>query len=362
MALESIKSVVDRGGRLILISHLGRPEGTGHEPALSLKPCADRLGELLGKPVAFAEDCIGDAASSAAAALTDGDVVLLENLRFHKAEKKGDAAFAAQLAQLADVYCNDAFGTAHRDDASMTAVPQAMAGKPRVAGFLLQKEIQYLSEAIGNPQRPFVAILGGAKVSDKIDAITNLLHKVDTILIGGAMTYTFLEAQGKSIGNSLVENGHVTDARKMLDTAGKNAAHLKLPLDHVCAKTLSSNAPTEVHDEIVPEGMLGLDIGPKTINDYSQIIESAKTVVWNGPMGAFETKPFDIGTRAIAESLTHATERNGATTIVGGGDSAAAIDEFGMADKVSHVSTGGGASLEMLEGKSFNSVAQLDDK
>ncbi len=361
MALDSIKSVTTRGGKLILMSHLGRPEGTGREPDYSLKPCAVRLAALLGQPVDFAEDCIGEPARSAASKLQPGGVLLLENLRFHKKEKKGDAAFAAELAQLADIYCNDAFGTAHREDASMAAVPRAMAGKPRVAGFLLEREIKFLSEAIANPQRPFVAILGGAKVSDKMGAIDNLLKKVDTILIGGAMAYTFLKAEGKEIGNSRVEADRVGDARKMLDAAGASKANLKLPHDHVCGQALASHTPTQVSPETVPAGWLGLDIGPKTSADYAGIVESAKTVVWNGPMGAFETKPFDAGTRAIAEALARAT-RKGAVTIVGGGDSAAAIEEFGLAKQVTHVSTGGGASLEMLEGKAFVSVGLLDEK
>ena len=363
-ALESIKSVLSRGGSLILASHLGRPEGKGYEEAFSLKPCADRLGELLGKPVAFAPDCVGDEVKKMAAALKEGDVLLLENVRFHKAEKKGNANHAAQMAELADIYCNDAFGTAHRDEATMVAVPTLMKakGKPAVVGFLMQKEIQYLSEAISSPKRPFVAILGGAKVSDKIVAITNLLEKVDSVLIGGAMAYTFMLAQGKGVGGSRGEKDKVKEAEQIIAAAGRSKANLILPVDHVCGKALTSNTETKVCGETIDEGWLGLDIGPRTVSLYAAEIAKANTVVWNGPMGAFETKPFHIGTQRIATELAEATRDHGATTIIGGGDSAAAVEQFGLADKVSHVSTGGGASLEMLEGKKFNSVELLDAK
>jgi len=362
-ALDSIKSVFSRGGRLILASHLGRPEGTGLEPEFSLAPCAKRLAELIGRPVAFAPDCIGETATSMAMALKDGDVLLLENVRFHKAEKKGDPAHAAQMAALADIYCNDAFGTAHRDEATMVAVPKAMkaAGKPAVAGFLLEKEIKYLSEAITKPKRPFVAILGGAKVSDKIVVIKALLEKVESILIGGAMAYTFMLAQGKGVGGSLVEKDRVNDAKEILDAAGKSKCDLVLPVDHVCGKALTSNTETTVATEEIAPGWLGLDIGPKTVSNFAAVIRKAQTVVWNGPMGAFETRPFHVGTQRIAQALVDAT-KNGATTIVGGGDSAAAIEQMGLANQVSHVSTGGGASLEMLEGNKFNSVELLDEK
>lgn len=364
MALDSITSVTDRGGRLILASHLGRPEGKGPEPALSLKPVADRLGELMGKPVAFASDCVGPSVKQIVDGLADGDVVVLENLRFHKAEKKGDLAFAAQLADLADIYCNDAFGTCHREDASMVAVPRAVGDKggAKVAGFLVQKEIQYLSEALANPAGPFVAILGGAKVSDKIGAITNLLDKVDTILIGGAMAYTFMMARKQPVGKSLVEPDRVQDALAILHRAGQSQAELLLPVDHVCAREMSSVAPTQVSEQTIPDGYMGLDIGPRTLVQYTGRIGDAKTIVWNGPMGIFETKPFDVGTKQIAQAIARATQEHGATSIIGGGDSAAAIEQFGLADRVSHVSTGGGASLEMLEGKQFVSVELLDDQ
>ncbi len=365
MALDTIRSVTDRGGRLILASHLGRPKGDGPEPPLSLKPAADRLAELLGKPVAFAKDCIGDDAKRAAESLKNGDTLVLENLRFHKAEKKGDPAFAQQLADLADVYCNNAFGTCHREDASMVAVPRAIAAKggAKVAGFLVQKEIQYLADAISHPKRPFVAILGGAKVSDKISAITNLLDKVDAILIGGAMAYTFMLAKGQAVGKSLVEPDRVPDAKAILDAAAaKSKADLLLPEDHVCAAEFKANAPTQPATDAIPEGTMGLDIGPKTIALYTERLLAAKTVVWNGPMGAFEIPPFDSGTRGVAQAIAKATQQNAAVSIIGGGDSAAAIEQFGLADKVSHVSTGGGASLEMLEGKKFASVELLDNQ
>ena len=361
MAMASIRSVVDRGGRLILISHLGRPKGQGVQEEFSLRPVGDRLGELLGKQVAFADDCVGAQATGAVDALGDGDVLLLENLRFHNQEKKGDADFAEQLAGLADVYCNDAFGTAHREDASMVAVPRAMAGKPRVTGFLLEKEIQYLSQAIAKPQRPFVAILGGAKVSDKIVAIRNLLEKVDTILIGGAMAYTLMLAAGKGVGNSLVEPDRVDEAGQILSAAEQSAAQLITPLDHVCGQALDSQTQTKVFYDQIEGDWLGLDIGPDTIGRYQREVEAAKTIVWNGPMGAFETPPFDAGTRAVAQAMAETTQRNGATSIIGGGDSAAAIEQFDLAEQVTHVSTGGGASLAMLEGKRFAGVELLDE-
>ncbi len=364
MAMESIRSVVERGGRLILMSHLGRPKGAGYEAEFSLKPVAERLGELLGKPVGFAPDCVGEQAKKMAMGLKDGGVLLLENLRFHKAEQKGDAAFAEQLASLGEVYCNDAFGTCHREDASMVAVPRAIGarGGAKVSGFLVEKEIRYLSEAIRNPKRPFMAILGGAKVSDKIGAIKNLMKQVDVILIGGAMAYTFMLAQRKPVGKSLVEPDRVKDALEILAEAGRSKAKLMLPVDTVCGLELSSSTKTLVAEGAIPDGYEGLDIGPRTQAEYAAQVGRAKTIVWNGPLGAFETKPFDVGTRAVAQAIARATRENGAISIIGGGDSAAAIEEFGLADQVSHVSTGGGASLEMLEGKSFASVELLDDK
>lgn len=359
-ALPTIKNIIDRGGRAILMSHLGRPEGKGFEAAFSLRPCAARLGELLGKPVAFpTEDCT--TAGDAVNAMKNGDVLLLENLRFYKAENKGDAAFAAKLAAYADAYVNDAFGTCHRDDASMVAVPSALPGKPRVVGFLVEKEIKYLSEAIAYPKKPFVVILGGAKVSDKLPAIENLLPKADHLLIGGAMAYTFIKALGHDVGDSRVEADLVPEAKKIIDQAARSKVELHLPTDHVCSTQFhETQGNIEVFVDNIKPGFMGLDIGPATQGHYAAIIRKAKTAVWNGPMGVFEWAPFKIGTKVVAQAMVEATKA-GANTIIGGGDSAAAIEHFGLADQVSHVSTGGGASLEMLEGKAFNSVAVLDE-
>lgn len=361
-ALATIKSITDRGGRAILMSHMGRPEGQGYEAEFSLKPCAAKLSELLGKPVAFpSNDCTDAAAAAAVANLKDGEVLLLENLRFHKAEKKGDAAFAAKLAAYGDVYVNDAFGTCHRPDASMVAVPKAMAGKPRVVGFLVEKEIRFLSEAVKNPKKPFVVILGGAKVSDKMGAIENLLPKADTVIIGGAMAYTFLKALGKKVGTSRTEDDRLADAKRTLDLAAKLHAELLLPVDHICSTQFAEKSgDIHVFDGDIKDGYMGLDIGPKTQTKYAMAIAKAKTIVWNGPMGVFEWMPFRVGTNQVAKAIAEATA-NGATSIVGGGDSAAAVEKFGLADKMSHVSTGGGASLEMLEGKPFESVELLDN-
>jgi phosphoglycerate kinase len=357
MALPSIKSVIDRGGRLILMSHLGRPGGQGFEEKYSLAPAAKRLGELLGKSVIMARDTVDEDATSKAAALADGDVLVLENLRFNSGEKKGCAEFAQKLASMADAYCNDAFGTCHRSDASMVAVPEAMAGKPRVVGHLVAKEIQYLSDAIGNPARPFVAILGGAKVSDKINVINNLLGICDAVLIGGAMAYTFSLAQGGKVGNSLVEKDKVDLAKELIEKGGDK---LHLPIDTHCGDDFNDIAGCNkkiVPAGEIPDGWEGLDIGPETAKQYAEIIKGAKTVVWNGPMGVFEKPPMDAGTKAVAEAVAESD----AISIIGGGDSAAAVDQLGFADKVSHVSTGGGASLAMLEGQSFAAVDLLDD-
>ncbi len=356
-ALPSIKSVLDRGGRVILMSHLGRPAGGGDpgDAIYSLKPAAVRLGELLGQDVAFASDTIGDDAKAKAAALTNGGVLVLENLRFNKGEQKGDAQFAGVLAGMADIYCNDAFGTCHRKDASMVAVPQAMVGNPKVVGFLVAREIQYLSDAIANPGRPFVAILGGAKVSDKIKVIDNLLGICDKILIGGAMAYTFSLAQGGSVGGSLVEPDKVDLAKELL---AKGGGKLMLPVDTHCGDAFSGDCNKQVVAAgKIPDGFEGLDIGPETAKLYAAAVKDAKTVVWNGPMGVFEMPPFDAGTKAVAEAIAASS----ATSIIGGGDSAAAIQQLGFADKVSHVSTGGGASLAMLEGQKFAAVELLDE-
>lgn len=358
MALDSIKSVLDRGGKLILMSHLGRPEGKDPtaDAKYSLRPTAVRLGELLGQEVAFAADTVGPEATAKVAELAAGGVLVLENLRFNKGEKKGDAEFAGKLASFADIYCNDAFGTCHRTDASMVAVPEAMGGKPKVVGFLVGREIQYLADAIGNPQRPFVAILGGAKVSDKINVINNLLGVCDKVLIGGAMAYTFALAKGGKIGKSLVEPEKIELARQLIVEGGDK---LMLPVDTHCGDDFNANC----NKQVVPAGEIpdefeGLDIGPETAKLYAETVKSAKTVVWNGPMGVFEMPPFDEGTKAVAQAIADSE----AISIIGGGDSAAAIQQLGFADQVSHVSTGGGASLAMLEGQKFAAVELLDEQ
>ncbi|MEI6658633.1 MAG: phosphoglycerate kinase [Planctomycetota bacterium] len=361
MALPTIKSIIDRGGRAVLMSHLGRPAGKGFEAEFSLAPVAKRLGELLGRPVALASDTGGPDAHAKAKALPAGGVLVLENVRFNKGEKKGDdAAYVNGLAGLADAYVNDAFGTCHRTEASMHAVPVAMKalGKPAVVGFLVDKEIQYLADAIAKPKRPFVAILGGKKVSDKIAVITNLLSICDHVLIGGAMAYTFSLAQGGKTGKSLVEPDKVELAKSLIATG---VGKLVLPVDTHCADDFSAAANKQVVKAgTIPDGFEGLDIGPETARTYADIIRSAGTVVWNGPMGVFEMPPFDAGTKAVADAVAEATAK-GAVTIIGGGDSAAAVEQLGYADKVSHVSTGGGASLEMLEGKAFDTVSVLDE-
>jgi len=360
-ALESIRSVVDRGGKLVLMSHLGRPKGEV-KPEFSLRPVAEHLGKLLDRPIAFAEDCIGPVVDAAVTALKPGDVLLLENLRFHAAEKLIDKAkknpdkkptaeqraaidaFAAALASHADLYCNNAFGTCHRLHASMYDVPQRLGPGRRVCGHLVQKELTFLGSALAEPARPFVAILGGAKVSDKIGVIESLLPKVDKILIGGAMSYTFFAAQGIEVGGSLCERDRLELAAALLKKAGDR---LVLPTDSRCASDLVEDTETTVLTGDIPPELKGFDIGPATIKAFSETIVGAKTIVWNGPMGVFETPPFDKGTLAVALALSEATQQ-GATTIIGGGDSAAAVEAAGLADQMTHISTGGGARLEFL--------------
>ena len=354
MALPSIKSVVDRGGRLILMSHLGRPKGEASEK-YSLAPAAKRLGEILGSPVHFAKDTVGPDASAKIEGLADGEVVVLENLRFDAREKSGDEAFSSQLAEFADVYCNNAFGTCHREHASMFGVPTAMGGKPKVVGSLVEKEIKYLSGVISSPERPFVAILGGAKVSDKIKVINNLLGVCDKILIGGAMAYTFALAQGGKVGDSLVEPEKVDLAKELIAKGGDK---LVLPVDTHCGDAFSPDCNKQVVKAgEIADGFEGLDIGPESAKLFAGIIADAKTIVWNGPMGVFEMSPFDEGTKAVAQAIADGSS----TSIIGGGDSAAAVAQLGFEDDVTHVSTGGGASLSMLEGNTFAAVDVLDE-
>lgn len=354
MALPSIQSVIQRGGKLVLMSHLGRPKGKP-QPEFTLAPTAQRLGELLGQPVAFASDTVGPDAEGKVQELKDGQVLVLENVRFNAGESSGCPEYAGKLAAWADIYCNDAFGTCHRTDASMVAVPEAMHGKPRVVGFLVAKEIQYLSDTISSPARPFIAILGGAKVSDKINVISNLLGICDHVLIGGAMAYTFSLAQGGKVGSSLVEVDKVELAKELI---AKGGSKLVLPMDTHCGDSFSGDCMKRIVPAgAIPDGWEGLDIGPKTAQHYSQLLAGAKTVVWNGPMGVFEMPPFDEGTKAVARAIAESD----AVSIIGGGDSAAAIEQLGFADRVTHVSTGGGASLSMLEGQKFAAVELLDN-
>ncbi len=372
-ALPTVKNVLDRGGSLILMSHLGRPEGKRDE-AYTLKPVAERLSQLLGRPVIFANDCVGPDANSKADALKPGDVLLLENLRFYKEETIKDKAakedvqlreakdnFARQLGAMADIYVDDAFGTAHRDNASMYTVPMVMEGKPRVTGFLVEKELRFLGDTIRNPDRPFVAILGGAKVSDKLGVIENLISKVNRIIIGGAMAYTFLKTRGKAIGDSRVEDDFLDKAQELLDHAADANCEVLLPPDHAVVRKLEPGAEHRIAVGDIDPGWQAVDIGPMAAREFAAKIVDARTIVWNGPMGVFEIPPFDQGTKAIAQAVAQATEK-GAKSVIGGGDSASAIQQLGLEDKISHISTGGGASLEFLEGKKFKAIEILDDK
>lgn len=358
-ALPTIQKIINDGGAIIACSHLGRPNGA-HDPKLSLRPVAARLQELLGQPVTFAEDCIGPEAANLVGRMQPGEVLLLENLRFHSEEEKNDPAFAEKLASLADIYVNDAFGSAHRAHASTEGVTKFF--HQAVAGILMEKELNFLHGAIAEPKRPFAAILGGAKISGKIDVVQALLEKVDLLIIGGGMAFTFAKAMGYEIGDSLLEEDRVTMAGEIMAQAKSSNTKLIFPCDAIIAADISADARTSVVpiDEI-PVGMKGLDIGPESIKLFADALADAQTVVWNGPMGVFEYAPFAEGTFAIARILADLTDK-GATTIVGGGDSAAAVARAGLDDKLSHISTGGGASLEFLEGKTLPGVAALTDQ
>lgn len=359
-AIPTIQSILDRGGSCVLMSHLGRPSGNGFESAFSLAPAAVRLSELLDRPVNLpSDDCLDDASRAAVASIGSGEVILLENLRFHAAEKKGDVDFAARLAVYGDVYCQDAFGAAHRADASMVAVPQAMEGRPRTAGRLLEAELKYLSGAIDSPERPFVAVLGGAKISDKLATIRHLAGRVDTLVVGGAMAFTLLRAMGHDTGRSLVEASMIEEARAIIDAVDATPTTLLLPVDFVCAAAPAAGVETTVSGPDIESGLMGLDIGPASINSFSAAVRAARTVVWNGPMGLFEIPPFDQGTLAITNAMIEATIA-GATSVVGGGDTAAAVNDLGLGAGFTHVSTGGGASLRMLEGGPMPGVDTLD--
>ncbi len=378
-ALTSINYVLDNGGSLVLMSHLGRPAEKGYEADFSLKPVAEYLAKVLGKPVAFAADCAN--ADKEVAAMKAGDILMLENTRFYAEEqgktkkkdgmteeeyqaKKADLKakqlkLAEKLASYGDVYCNDAFGTAHRAHASTAVITKFL--KPAVAGFLMEKEIAYLGSAVEKPVRPFVAILGGAKVSDKLAVVKNLLNKVDTLIIGGGMAYTFLKAQGHDVGNSLCEVDQLDYAKEMLETAKAKNVSFLLPVDNVAADKFDAEANTQVVGNDIPTGWMALDIGPKTVELYNAAIRKAKTVVWNGPMGCFEMPKFANGTFGVCEAVAE-VKANGGISIIGGGDSVAAVNKSGLADKMSHISTGGGASLEYLEGKELPGVVALTDK
>jgi len=351
-SLPTVRSIVERGGIAICMSHLGRPKGV--DEALRLRPVAERLGELLGRPVTMLPGSTGAAVQAAVAALKPGSVALLENLRFDPREQKGDPAFIAQLAALGELYVDDAFGTAHRPDASVAGVPLALGKECCAAGFLLAKELEAFARVLDRPERPLLAILGGAKVSDKLGVVRNLLPRVNGILVGGAMSYSFLRAQGLAVGRSRVEEGQLEECRAVLDEAQTRGVALELPSDHVCAPAFESDE-ARVCEGSIPDGLMGLDIGPKTIARYARSIAAARTLVWNGPMGVFERPAYAAGTRAVAQAVADCQ----GYTVVGGGDSAAALAAFGLQDRVGHLSTGGGASLELLEGRALPGIEAL---
>lgn len=357
-SLPTINKIINDGGKAIMMSHLGRPKGE-KDLKFSLKPAADRLGVLLDKEVRFVDDCIGESVKKNVDTMKQGDLLLLENVRFHKGETKNDEEFAKELASLGDVYINDAFGSAHRAHASTEGVTKFI--DTCAAGYLMEKELDYLGSALVNPERPYCAILGGAKISGKIDVINNLMDKVDTLIVGGGMAFTFLKAQGKEIGNSLLEEEKLDLAKDILQKVENSNANFLLPVDVIVAEEFKNDSAFEtVSVDNIPVDKMGLDIGPETIKLFDKELLNSKTIVWNGPMGVFEMENFAKGTFSIAKTLAQATE-NGAVTVIGGGDSAAAISKAGLVSKVSHVSTGGGASLEFLEGKTLPGVAALDD-
>jgi phosphoglycerate kinase len=355
-ALPTIRYIVDAGAAAIVMSHLGRPKGDPKKDApFKLNRVADRLAQLLGRPVRKVDQVVGPEAQKATQALKPGEVLLLENLRFNPGEQAGDQAFAEQLSQLADAYVNDAFGTCHRQDASMVAVPRAMKSKPRVVGLLVARELEILDRLLHAPERPFVAILGGAKVSDKIGFIKSLLAKVDRVLIGGAMTYTFMCARGQTVGNSLVEADKLEIARDLLNLGRQK---ITLPVDHIVVERLDAPQTARVVKGDLPDGWIGVDIGPETVEQYCATIRAARTVIWNGPLGKYEDEPYSRGTRAIAYALV----QRGTVSVVGGGETAEAVELFGLADQMTHVSTGGGAFLEYIEGTPFPALDQIDDR
>lgn len=357
-SLPTLQYLIREGAAVIACSHLGRPKGEWN-PALSLAPVAERLSRLLGRPVLMAKDVIGPDAKQKAASLGKGEVLLLENLRFHKEEEKNDPQFARELASMADLFVNDAFGTCHRAHASTAGVADYL---PAVCGFLVSRELEVMGGALENPRRPFVVVLGGAKISDKIGVISNLLEKADAILLGGGMAYTFLKAQGIAVGKSMVEDDFLDTARQLLDHAKAQGVEVVLPVDHIAADHFAPDAvPVAVNAQAVPDALMGLDVGPKTLELYAKVLAGAKSVLWNGPVGVFEFDAFAKGTEKVAQLVAEATAR-GALTVVGGGDSVAAVNKFGLASKMSHVSTGGGASLEYLEGKELPGIACLEQK
>ncbi len=357
-ALPTIKYLIEHGAKLILCSHLGRPK-EGWEPEFSLAPVAKRLSELLGKEVVMAKDVIGEDAKAKAAALKPGDVMLLENVRYHKEEKKNDPAFAKELASLAEIYVNDAFGAAHRAHASTAGVADYL---PAVCGYLMQKEIDFIGGTIENPKHPFVAILGGAKVSDKIGVIENLIDKVDTLIIGGGMAYTFMRAMGNTTGTSICEEDKLDLARDLMNKARAKGVNFLIPVDNIVAREYDENSVfMRIYSDAIPDGWMGLDIGPTTQELFAKTLKGAGTVIWNGPMGVSEWENFAAGTRAVAQAIADESEK-GAISVIGGGDSVAAVTKLGYADKMSHISTGGGASLEFMEGKKLPGIECLMDK